>query len=392
MKRFQKLLILFMTVVLFCGINNKAYAADFSSVADGIYVVDANLSCYVNAMGGVEFGAPLLTGATVTVTSGKATVTLSFVNDSVTIYGITCDTFIDASPAGAANGNGLTPGTIGYYDKKGVLQTSNVNITLSSTTVLNSANELVPYVASMSFPLDQMTGTYQLALYVNSNVMGCQFGGDSYPATLTVDWSSLPVEESSSTEETTVSNDSNNSGTGNNSGSGANSNAGNSSGTNISTGSNSGVNNNTNSGSTAGLNSSGNSSAGDNTSLDSSVDNTSDSTKVNSTLATTASGEEDIKAETIETNEAPESTETVEDTTVTLETADVEVVENDGLTIYFANGETIEAETEGTTESALEDEQGLKGSSVVIIAIVTCAVIAISTCAVVAKKKLKKVI
>lgn len=155
-------LLVLLSLVLILNSQTVVRAADFLNANNGTYGVNATLSCYVNAMGGVEFGGPLLKSAEVTVSAGKAVMKLTFGKSAVTIYGITCDTFIDVSPSGSANGQGVQAGTIGYYDKNGNLNTSSVTTTLSIDTVLNPANEAVTYVTSMSFPLDQVSNTYQL--------------------------------------------------------------------------------------------------------------------------------------------------------------------------------------------------------------------------------------
>ena len=193
-----------------------ARAAGASVLPPGTYPLSASLSCYVNAMGGVEFGASLLTDARLTVTEdGSETITLHFTKSSVTIYSVTCDTFIDASPSYVTEDRGVKSGVIGYYDKDGVLRTEDVAYTLSEDTALNAAGESVHYVDSVTFPVDSRRETYALTLYINSNVMGVQFTqpnaaatAATHPATLTVDWSSVgsgaaPTSAEKSTEATT---------------------------------------------------------------------------------------------------------------------------------------------------------------------------------------------
>lgn len=181
------------------------FALETENLSEGTYSVDATLSCYVNEMGGIEFGAPLLTGSTIKVdANGKKTMTLNFTKSSVTIYNITCDTFIDPSPTTEDSKGGIKNGTISIYDDNGNLQTDSVEYTLSDDTALNSKSEEVHYVTSISFPIGSVKDTYELTVYVNSNVMGVQFGtggSDGYPATLTVDRNSLKAE-SAGTEQT----------------------------------------------------------------------------------------------------------------------------------------------------------------------------------------------
>lgn len=176
-----------------------------SELPAGIYYVQAELSCYVNAMGGVEFGEPLLTMAQVEVDeAGSRSLTLHFTKSQVTIYGITCDTFLDASPSYVTDTDGVTSGTIGYYETDGTLVTEGVRYTLSDDTAENARQEQVHYVDSITFPVGEERDTYGLTLFINSNVMGTQFTADRYPANLTVDWASLsvtPIEQEAESPE-----------------------------------------------------------------------------------------------------------------------------------------------------------------------------------------------
>lgn len=165
--------------------------------APGTYSVDASLSCYVAAMGGVEFGAPLMTDTEYNIAEdGTQTLTLYFTKSSVTIYSITCYTFIDPAPTVGETPEEGQPenGTIGYYDGDTVV-TEGVTYTLSEDTAPNPAEEEVHYVDSITFPITEQTEEYTLSLFINSNVMGTQFTKDKYPATLTVDWDSVTEKE-----------------------------------------------------------------------------------------------------------------------------------------------------------------------------------------------------
>lgn len=165
--------------------------------APGTYDVDAELSCYVAAMGGIEFGKPLMTDTEYTLEEdGSETLTLYFTKSSVTIYSITCYTFIDPAPAGAGEPEEGQPenGTIGYYDGDTIV-TEGVTYTVSEDTAPNNLQEEVHYVDSITFPITEKTDTYSLTLYINSNVMGVLFTKDTYQATLTVDWDSMTAKE-----------------------------------------------------------------------------------------------------------------------------------------------------------------------------------------------------
>lgn len=199
-----------LCVILTIIFSFNTFALETENLSEGTYSVDATLSCYVNAMGGIEFGAPLLTGSTIKVdANGKKTMTLNFTKSSVTIYNITCDTFIDPSPTTEDSKGGIKNGTIGIYDDNGNLQTDSVEYTLSDDTALNSKSEEVHYVTSISFPIERLKDTYELTVYVNSNVMGVQFGtggSDGYPATLTVDRNSLKAESAGTEQYETLPN------------------------------------------------------------------------------------------------------------------------------------------------------------------------------------------
>lgn len=199
-----------LCVILTIIFSFNTFALETENLSEGTYSVDATLSCYVNAMGGIEFGAPLLTGSTIKVdANGKKRMTLNFTKSSVTIYNITCDTFIDPSPTTEDSKGGIKNGTIGIYDDDGNLQTDSVEYTLSDDTALNSKSEEVHYVTSISFPIERLKDTYELTVYVNSNVMGVQFGtggSDGYPATLTVDRNSLKAESAGTEQYETLPN------------------------------------------------------------------------------------------------------------------------------------------------------------------------------------------
>lgn len=189
-----KVISLCLAAVMMFSTSVTAFAAELPEA--GTYNVDAELSCYLSAMGGVEFGDGILTGVQVEKEeSGDMTMTLSLTKSEVTIYSITCDTFVDA-----------TDSQPGFYDSQGNLNKNDVSYTLSEDTALNSSSEAVHYVDSMSFPIDSLEDTYTLYLYINSNVMGVQFCDGSgmgasntpdvttpYVATLTVDWDSAEL-------------------------------------------------------------------------------------------------------------------------------------------------------------------------------------------------------
>lgn len=205
----------FATVSAFFVFAVALSAFSYEAKSANEYSIEASLSCYVNAMGGIEFGEPLLTKAQLIVDeNGKESLKLHFTKSQVTIYNITCDTFIDLSPSSAANDRGVANGTIGVYLSDGSLNTEDISYTVSDDTAENASKKQVHYVDSIVFPIDQRTDTYHLTMYINSNVMGVQFcDGNSkadaatYPAILTVNWESLVGDNSKSDIKPNTEND-----------------------------------------------------------------------------------------------------------------------------------------------------------------------------------------
>lgn len=169
----------------------SAFAA--TPTETGEYSVDSSLSMYVNAMGGIEFAKDygLLKETTVEVKEdGDAYVTLELgVTSGLQIYTVDCTAFIG------------TEETPGYY-KDGSVTKENVTYTVSDETVATSSGQ-ANYITSITMPIDTSVSEHYLWLYLNSNVMGCQFGDGSgsgasnnpgvatpYKAILTVDWDS----------------------------------------------------------------------------------------------------------------------------------------------------------------------------------------------------------
>ena len=156
---------------------------------------DAELSCFVTAMGGIEFGNGLLSGVYVEQEEDRYYMTLVFDKSQVTIYTITCDTFIDTDLANAGTSKGVKDGTIGVYDEDGTLVTEGVEVRYSTgDDYVAGSSGNVYYVKSVRIPIDSLRESYKLALYINSSVMGVQFcepneavTTGTYSATLTLD-------------------------------------------------------------------------------------------------------------------------------------------------------------------------------------------------------------
>lgn len=111
---------------------------------------------------------------------GSATITLTFKTSSVTIYGVTANTYVSSE------------GKVQYWN-------GSKWVDASYTTDGNG------YVKTMTFPITKTSSTYKLALMIGSDVMGTQFGGtdSKYDATLTVNWNKVTVGGSGSTNPKT---------------------------------------------------------------------------------------------------------------------------------------------------------------------------------------------
>jgi hypothetical protein len=180
-----------------CGGENGSASETF---ANGTYQVDAQLSCYVSAMGGIEFGGPLMTGCELIKQDEQYTLKLSFSKSSVTIYSITCYTFVNVTPTTSRAYYSMKAGTIGYYKADGMFTTDGVSYTLSEDTAPDPMETAVHYVESVTIPVDELKGEYRLSLYIDSNVMGVQFceassitdgGNANYPAILMLNLESI---------------------------------------------------------------------------------------------------------------------------------------------------------------------------------------------------------
>lgn len=210
----KKLAGLLCAVMALCCCIGAASALDASSA----YAPDAGLSCYVNAMGGIEFAnEELFQGVSIaTDDAGNAYATIKFGagNGSFSIYTVKVYHFIDP-----------TNSTPGYYDESGnVVELSELaesdgvtpGYTVSSDTRENNDGAEIHYVDSMTIPVSEDTGSYYLWVYVNSNVMGVQFCDGSgsaasntpnaatpYKAALTINWDgTVKIDESSSQSAT----------------------------------------------------------------------------------------------------------------------------------------------------------------------------------------------
>ena len=182
-------------------------------VPNKTYKGDVKLSCFVSAMGGIEFGAgqpdigpeykSILEDAYVTVDgSGNATMTAKFRKSFVNVFTLKANTFIDPRNSRP-----------GYYDMNEVKQDA-INYTISPEGDTATPPEDDPdftkgvrYVTSMTFPVSKEASVYNLWFYLNSSVMGVQFSDgkgtagagepdkhSKYKAELTVDWTTVTAQ------------------------------------------------------------------------------------------------------------------------------------------------------------------------------------------------------
>lgn len=167
----------------------SAFATTTTDLEKGSYTVDADMSLFVNAMGGIEFAKTFELNATTYGTAGifdsavlnvddngNKSVTLNFGKGAGKIYTVDFESYVDPNYS------------LKYYDANHELQ----NVTSNTTSADGS------YVTSITFPLvvdtsatvydktsssvvsagnkaDSTTIVVDLWIVVNSNVMGLQF-------------------------------------------------------------------------------------------------------------------------------------------------------------------------------------------------------------------------
>lgn len=193
------LFVILLFSLLACSGDNIDDRHITEKLENGTYHLDASFSCYIPAMGGIEFAEPVFASADFIIDNNNKTIKLNLKKGELTIYSIKTYVFVDKNPnTDAENTLNIALGTIGYYDNDSKLITDNVTYTQSLDTATNSKGEDVNYVDSISFPFFAITNNINLALYINSNTMGKQFcektesnSGSTYSAILTINWDSL---------------------------------------------------------------------------------------------------------------------------------------------------------------------------------------------------------
>ena len=165
----------------------------------------AVLSCYLSAMGGVDFGIgqPNLGSKYKSIMEdvsvdpdehGQLQLTVKFRKSAVRIFLTDAHTFIDPRNSQP-----------GYYDADGVKRDARYTISSEGDTAKDKNNTEVRYVTSMTFPVSKDKNVYELWIYINSDFMGVQFCNGKgtaksnhpneatpYVGKIKIDWSKFP--------------------------------------------------------------------------------------------------------------------------------------------------------------------------------------------------------
>lgn len=169
----------------------------------------AMLDCYVDAMGGQQFGHAVFKGISFKNNNGNIEATLKLGSGVGVIYSIPFMAYIEPSIKSLTDETYSTPK---YYDANGNLQDATYTISTADFGIRNvlpitQKVEKVYVTDSMTIPVSKDKSEYNLWIYINSNVMGVQFcdgkgSGSSqqpnvqtsYVGKLTIDWDKVIVE------------------------------------------------------------------------------------------------------------------------------------------------------------------------------------------------------
>lgn len=201
------LMISTMGLTAFAAEEGDVISVDkLADLAPGTYELDTKLSCFVSAMGGIEFGAPLLKGTVLTVKAdGTAAMTMSFGTSFLVIYGQTANTYVGT---GRFLSNEVIPAFMGILEGENWVEgtyTTSETVTAIPSYETDGKKEPVAIVDSITVPIKEKADSYSVALTVDSNFIGIQFGKDSqYDGTLTVDWAKTKVLSFAKTYEDTL--------------------------------------------------------------------------------------------------------------------------------------------------------------------------------------------
>ena len=177
-------ILIIATTLALTACNNDE---DTSSVITK-YDATFDASIVMGPMGSQSFSS-IFKDAYVTKTGNKYSLTVIFTAGELNVGGQAGTIFVDDNPTTSKETNGIKDGTIGVYKANGDLITDGVKVTYSSgdNYAVNPAHQNVYYVQSVTFPVDELRATYDLTLYINSNMMGQQFIRGVYDAKLTLD-------------------------------------------------------------------------------------------------------------------------------------------------------------------------------------------------------------
>lgn len=179
------------------------------SLSGKLETASASLSCYVTAMGGQEFGSAVYKGYTIKKNADETySCTLKLGTGVGVIFTVPFKAFVD--PTGTTD-SGSAETIPGYYDTDGNLVTleKGTGYTVSETEEGIAPNLAhIKVVDSITFPVSKDKSEYKLWLYVNSNMMGVQFGDGSgnggsnepnvstpYVGKFTLDWDKAVISE-----------------------------------------------------------------------------------------------------------------------------------------------------------------------------------------------------
>ncbi len=171
------------------------------------------LNCWVDAMGGQQFGHAVFKGTSFKNKNGTIECTLNLGTGVGVIYSIPFIAYIEPSMENLTGDSVSKPG---YYLDDGSHTDAEYTVSskyfgirnnLNSSGTMNGTVSKSYAVDSMTFPVSKDKSEYNLWIYINSNVMGVQFCDGSgtsssnhpneatkYVGKLVIDWDKVTVE------------------------------------------------------------------------------------------------------------------------------------------------------------------------------------------------------
>lgn len=184
-----------------------------ASLSGSFSEVPAMLDCFVDAMGGQQFGHAVFKGVSFKNNNGNIEATLKLGTGVGVIYSIPFIAYIEPSIKSLTDETYSTPK---YYDTDRSLKDATYTTSTTDFGVRNNLNSSGTMdgtvskqyaVSSMTFPVSKDKSEYNLWIYINSNVMGVQFCDGSgtsssnhpneatkYVGKLVIDWDKVTVE------------------------------------------------------------------------------------------------------------------------------------------------------------------------------------------------------